>query len=277
MVRPALRRAGFALLLGAMVGACGETSNPTAPAGGSPFLATTGVPDSGEFEICKFGTAATFDYSVDGGAVSSVSLADGACAVLASTAALGPGTFTVTVTEVADPAIVLDSIVPTINTIRDPTGVRGAPITGTSTYAQAFNGDRGVLVEFYNSPVPPPPGGCTYTQGFWKNHTDVWPAPYSPSATFYGSGKTWLEVFNTPPKGNAYYILAHQFMAATLNQASGASVPANVAAALADAGAYFADPVGHPLTSAQLKALAAILDSYNNGFEGVPHCDDEVI
>jgi hypothetical protein len=282
MSRPTARYAGFTLALGIILSACGESTNPTTPAGpgGSPLLvgaqSTVGVVDTGEFEVCKYGSAATIEYSIDGGPTNSVALADGGCAVLGTTPTLGTGNHTITTTEVADPTIVLDSMVATINTIFNPAGTRGAPITGTATFSGTFNGDRGVLIEYYNSVLPPPPDGCTFTQGYWKNHTDVWPAPYTPDATFYGSGKTWLGVFNTPPKGNAYYILAHQFMAATLNAASGASVPANVQTALDDAAAYFADPVGHPLTSAQLVALAAILDSYNNGLEGVPHCDSTI-
>lgn len=276
------RFAGFTLAASIVLSGCGEITNPTTPAtSGSPMFAvgggTPGVVDSGEFEICKHGTAATFEYSINGGATTSVTLSDGGCAVLASTEVLGPGTVTVTTTETADPSIILDSIVATVNTIRNPAGVRGAPITGTATFSGAFNGDRGVLVEFYNSvapPPPPPPVGCTYTQGYWKNHSNAWPATHSPNATFYGSGQTWLNVLKTPPKGgNIYYILGHQFIAATLNSANAASVPANVQTALTDAAAYFANPAGSPLTKTQLTAMSTLLDSYNNGNQGVPHCD----
>jgi len=270
--------AAGALALVAVIAACSENSSPIAPPqsdGQRPQLTVGGPPDgivdTGEFEICKHGTAATFTYTVGGGSAQTVTLADGGCAVLASTPINGPGTFSVTTTESADPAVVLDSIVPTINTIFNPGGVRGSPITGTSTFTSAFNGDRGVLVEFYNSPAPPPPPpGCTFTVGYWKNHTNVWPSPYSPGATFYTSGKTWLQVLNTPTQGNAYYILAYQFIAATLNGTGGA--PANVQQAMVDAAAYFANPAGSSLTRAQLIAMGTLLDDYNNGRLGVPHC-----
>lgn len=273
MNRPVIKLVGLVLACAAVLTACSEDSRTPTPMGinGLQFV-TTGVVDTGEFEICKYGTAASFEYSVAGGAVQQVSLGDGACAVLSSTELLGPGTFAVTVTELSDPAIVLDSIVPTINTIRDPAGVRGAPITGTSTYAGSFNGDRGTLVEFYNSPAPPPPLGCTFTLGYWKNHTDAWPAGFSPDDPFFSSGQTWLEVLQSPVKGNVYYIVAHQYIAAALNIANGASVPANVQTAFNDAAAYLADPAGSTLTRDQLTAIAGVLDSYNNGFEGVPHC-----
>ncbi|HEV8124302.1 MAG TPA: hypothetical protein VGP80_08675 [Gemmatimonadales bacterium] len=268
-----------AFALAALVAACSDTSSPTGPMpvgeNGRPQFATggptAGVVDTGEFEVCKHGTSATFTYSVSGGPVQSVTLADGGCAVLANTETLGAGTIAVTATESADPTVVLDSIVATINSIRDPVGVRGAPITGTDTYSGTFNGDRGTLVEFYNSPVPPPPPpSCTFTVGYWKNHTTVWPAPYSPGATFYTSGKTWLQVLNTPTQGNAYYILAYQFIAATLNGTG--SAPANVQQAMVDAGAYFANPAGSSLTRAQLIAMGTLLDNYNNGLLGTPHC-----
>jgi hypothetical protein len=265
-----------ALALVAVVAACSESSNNPATTSLGPTMANVGavgVVDTGEFELCKHGTSGTFNYSVDGGGSQSVTLADGECAVLAANSNLGAGTHNVSVTEVADAAIVLDSIVPTKNTIFLPGGTRGAPITGTSTYASNYNGDNGVLVEFYNSPAPPPPpGGCTFTLGYWKNHLSAWPAAFSPNATFYTSGQTWIQVLNTSPKGNAYYILAHQFIAATLNVANGATAPANIAQTLSDAATYFQNPGGSTLTKTQLTAMATLLDNWNQGLLGNPHC-----
>lgn len=265
-----------ALALVAVVAACSDNSTPsTSPSSGLGFAVggpTAGVVDTGEFELCKHGTSATFNYSVDGGGTQSVSLADGGCAVLASNTVLGAGNHTVSVTEVADASIVLDSIVATTNTIFNPGGTRGAPITGTATFSSPYNGDHGVLVEYYNSPAPPPPPppSCTYTQGYWKNHTSAWPAPFSPSAPFYSSGNTWLGILNTPAKGSGYIILGYQFIAASLNGTSGA--PANVQQAMVTANAYFTDPVANPLSKTQLTTLSTLLDDYNNGRLGVPHC-----
>jgi hypothetical protein len=98
-------------------------------------------------------------------------------------------------------------------------------------------------------PPPPPTKGCTLTQGYWKNHADptrkqfddTWlmvppfPRPTSPSglsSTFFLTNRTWLQVFNTPPQGNPYYILAHQYMAARLNVLAGASAPTAVSQAI---------------------------------------------
>ena len=130
--------------------------------------------------------------------------------------------------------------------------------------------------------------GCTYTQGYWKTHSagtkldagwndaDVG----GPNATFYYSGKTWINLFNTAPKGNAYIILAHQFMAAKLNIENGAS-PAPAEYALA--ATFFNTPANtlnfaySPATVSQLKTWAAALDQFNNGITGPGHCSDEIL
>ena len=82
---------------------------------------------------------------------------------------------------------------------------------------------------FGNYEVPP---GCSLTQGYWKTHSDRGPAPYDAEGwgalgdvdgdgveeeegeAFFDSDQTWYQVFWTSPKGgNAWYILAHQYMA----------------------------------------------------------------
>lgn len=86
----------------------------------------------------------------------------------------------------------------------------------------------------------PPEGNCTYTQGFWMAHSiygpasdacDGWytnfgpnpPGAVGPDAPLFDSGLTWLEVLSSPArKGNAWFILAHHWMAAYLNYYNGA-------------------------------------------------------
>jgi hypothetical protein len=134
---------------------------------------------------------------------------------------------------------------------------------------------HGSVLTFWNSAVPTEVEGCTLTQGYWKTHTAAgeWPAGYLPGDMFFNSGKTWLQLFNTPPKGSAYVVLAHQYMAATLNLASGASMTGIVDEAYDNATAYFN---GGSATSAQLIAWSETLDAYNNGLAGgnPAHCDD---
>jgi hypothetical protein len=132
--------------------------------------------------------------------------------------------------------------------------------------------------------------GCTLTQGYWKTHSENGPAPYDDGwlaigpdgqdTVFFLSGKTWYQVFWTPPAGNPYYNLAHQYMAAKLNVLNGASAPPEVAAALASAEALFAAKTpaqvsgGSKALKKQFTELASTLDKYNNGLIGPGHCDE---
>ena len=110
------------------------------------------------------------------------------------------------------------------------------------------------------------------------------PAPPTPSPTlFFGSGQSYYEVLWTRPKGNAYYILAHAYIAAELNFLNGAD-PSAAQAAFDEAtdlfNAYTPDYVaglkgkaGNELRS-QFIDLAEILDDYNNGLIGPGHCSE---
>ena len=147
-----------------------------------------------------------------------------------------------------------------------------------------------IHVNVHCAPPPPPSGGCTFTQGYWKTHSTLGPAAKpdatwdlvgGPNATFFTSGQTWLQVFNTAPAGgNVYYILAHQWMAATLNTLAGASTTAAVDSALAFGQTFFSTYT--PATAGALKgsaktaanAAASTLGSYNEGEIGPGHCDE---
>jgi len=131
--------------------------------------------------------------------------------------------------------------------------------------------------------MPPPCNnvtGCVLTQGYWGTHHD-WPTPYSPGDTFFTSDQTWQQVLDTPAQGSGYYILAYQFIAATLNQAKGASVPSGIADTLALADGFFssgATPASCTSANSKCglqKTWGATLDVYNNGdYEGgPPHCE----
>jgi hypothetical protein len=140
--------------------------------------------------------------------------------------------------------------------------------------------------------------GCTLTQGYWKTHSEYGPAPYDDTwaklpngadTPFFGSGYSWYEIFQLAPKGgNAYIILAHQYMAATLSSMKDddpASL-ASVAAEMAQAEALLMDydqtlnsllvpyiPEGDDRALAI--SIAETLDMFNNGDlpGGPPHCD----
>jgi hypothetical protein len=132
--------------------------------------------------------------------------------------------------------------------------------------------------------------GCTLTLGYWKTHSKYGPAPYDATwaeigedTLFFLSGKTYYEVLWTAPAGNAYYILAPQYVAAMLNMLNGASVPSEVQAAFDEATVLFETytpaqiaalkgKAGNELRS-QFIRLAELLDKYNNGQIGPGHCD----
>lgn len=128
-------------------------------------------------------------------------------------------------------------------------------------------------------------GGCTLTQGYWKTHSRYGPAPYDDTwakvgedTSFFNSGQSYHGVLWTSPRGNAYYILAHQYIAAKLNILNGASTTSEVDAALAWAESFFgtyepSDSLSKPLAN-QAKGYAATLDSYNNGLIGPGHCSE---
>ncbi|MCG6190236.1 T9SS type A sorting domain-containing protein [Maribellus maritimus] len=134
--------------------------------------------------------------------------------------------------------------------------------------------------------------GCNLTQGYWKTHADpskkkydsTWELlPSGPATVFFLSGQTWLEVFDTQPRGNAYYILAHQYMAAELNVLNGSYASSQIVTAIVDASSLFntyspADIValeGGDALRDQFITLGELLDDYNNGELGPVHCGDD--
>jgi hypothetical protein len=140
----------------------------------------------------------------------------------------------------------------------------------------------GFHYEICCEPPPPEEFGCTLTQGYWKNHNEFgskkqavdWPAPHDERDLLCGA--EWLAILKTPPAGgNAWLIVAHQYIAAMLNVAAGASTTAQVDQALADAQQFLDATCSSAPASEFPDAInaAAILDAYNNGDIGPGHCD----
>jgi hypothetical protein len=129
--------------------------------------------------------------------------------------------------------------------------------------------------------------GCTLTQGYWKTHShygpakktdETWDLVGGPDAPFFLSGQSYFEVLWTAPRGNSYYSLAHQYIAAELNQlagASGAAVAEEFALATELLEAYAPAQVKSRELRHQMLSLAAILDDYNNGLLGPGHCSEK--
>lgn len=136
--------------------------------------------------------------------------------------------------------------------------------------------------------------GCTLTPGYWKTHSREGPAPYDDTwqlldpdeedTIFFLSNQTYFEVLWTSPQGNAYYILAHAYIAAELNQLNGVTIPIEVMDAFDEATALFSQYT--PKEVAEFKGkngkeirdqfihLAEVLDDYNNGLLGPGHCSE---
>lgn len=146
-------------------------------------------------------------------------------------------------------------------------------LTGASVYAQEDPGQQ-------------PDLGCTLTQGYWKNHeshvTSLVPTTLSLGSTAYTPAQL-DQILEQPVAGNALLILAHQLIAAKLNVLNGAD-DSGIAAEIANADSLIGSLVPPPIGTddvdpssalgSQMVTSAGILDDYNNGLSGVPHCPD---
>lgn len=133
--------------------------------------------------------------------------------------------------------------------------------------------DRSATLEASTKPAAE---NCTFTLGYWKNHPEVWPVSGLTLGTVPYTAAELLSILNQPAGGNGLIILAHQLIAAKLNIANGADptpVAGTIAAADAQIGGLVVPPVGSGfLAPGDVSAKATILDNYNNGNLGVPHC-----
>ncbi len=90
---------------------------------------------------------------------------------------------------------------------------------------------------------------------------------------------TYHDALWTPVAGRPWFILARAYVAAYMNSLNGATVPASVQTALQSAYNYLSqnDPYAtlSRETRNQMISVASYLDQYNNGYLGVPHCDED--
>lgn len=202
----------------------------------------------------------------------------------------GPVGTEVTVTEVAGP-IGYDFELMSLSGIADS----GAYLTftnhdiGNRTATIAMAESSRVWFKNTVERVPDTDEGCTLTIGYWKTHSEYGPARYDETwalladgadTPFFLSGLSYYDALHTQPRGNAYFQLAQQYIGATLNGLSGASLPGEVVDALDDATALLetyspADVASWRGNRGERPAfieLAGILDDYNNGLIGPGHC-----
>ncbi len=119
--------------------------------------------------------------------------------------------------------------------------------------------------------------------GYWKTHSKYGSSKYDATwaligedTPFFYSEQTWIEVIKiNPRKSNTYYILAHQYIAARLNELSGSYVPTNIANAILKATELFENSTYTPTYIGNLRKnnplrkeftkLAELLEKYNRG------------
>lgn len=117
---------------------------------------------------------------------------------------------------------------------------------------------------------------CTYTIGYWKNHTGSWPVSSVTLGSTSYTATQLLAIFNQPVAGNGLISMAHQLIGAKLNIANGAN-PTTIAATIAAADALIGGLVVPPVGSGSLAPSATStftqsLDDFNNGLSGPGHC-----
>jgi hypothetical protein len=153
---------------------------------------------------------------------------------------------------------------------------------GATTCTELSSGETDLTVDagFYK----PTGQMCTLTPGYWKTHSGYGPAPYDDTwamigedTAFFQSGQSWYQVLWTSPSGgNAYYILAHAYIAAYLNGLNGAdtsAVAGELSLAQSLLGAYGPNDRLSRSVRQQFLDTAGVLDQYNNGYIGPGHCE----
>jgi len=118
--------------------------------------------------------------------------------------------------------------------------------------------------------------GCTYTQGYWKNHPNAWPAQNVIRGTINYTQAQLIQILNQPASGNGLVSLAHQLIAAKLDIGTGAdasAVQSAVNSAVILIGTLIVPPVGNGLLSPGVTStLTTQLENYDMGVTGPGHC-----
>lgn len=242
-------------------------------------------PQTGTLTICKIagsgvnvGDSFSFTTSANGGAASSP------ISVMAGTAN-APGCASAGTFNVGDSVVVTEAA---------STGVTVSAITGTSTInltagtatVTIVAGDNNKVTYTNTKASPPTVTGCTFTKGYWKNHTEaITAAMLTQVNTALGTSLTMdqlVAILGGAPAGNYAIELASQLITAELNIAGGASSTASVNAAITTAISYLVfDSSGNVtlasgVTNDQASTVNGVLDQYNNGLAsgGPAHCDE---
>jgi hypothetical protein len=283
----ALAGAGVAV---AFLAACSDS--PSAPQSRSAFAPKSSfavgdldnsTPELGKVKVCKAGNAGgSFDVTrvaVNGG-VGTVSglntlIATGTCRLVAEDQ--GGDQVGSTVTIVEDAAANTVSAVTGCVFIGSPGGIDPNPCDFAAA-DRFLNQFHGYVVTYTNTFTPPPPSGCTFTKGWYRNNgsgtlTGVDGLAINVELAIFAAtpGKPGPVTWNA---GNDALNLYQQLLAALEN--GGASGPAATQQAIADAQAgtsVSGFAITTTLTQAQISDLISKLTAFNEGsLPGFPHC-----
>src|SRR5262245_50626979 len=175
-----------------------------------------------------------------------------------------------------------------------PVGGGAVAITPDGTHAYVTTGANAVSVidtatntevatvpvgrRAFGVAITPVTFACPLGQGFWKNHPDTWPVTSLTLGSQTYTQAELLTLFDTPPRGDASVILAHQLIAAKLNIANGSN-PAPIRSAIADADkllSQFSDKLPYNVETSsaigqQMVNDANVLDRYHTS-DLTPEC-----
>jgi hypothetical protein len=121
---------------------------------------------------------------------------------------------------------------------------------------------------------------CTHTLGYWKTHPEAWPVEEVEMGGVTYSQEEALLIFDTPSKGDATYLLAHQLLGTKLNIASGA-IGEVIEGTITESDTWLVEnPLGsRPKGTARQSGieLAEALETFNAGDVGPGGCDEEEV
>jgi hypothetical protein len=199
-------------------------------------------------EYCDFTGAPTLNPSPDG-----------------SSYALGPnGTITIQLGDLFDETGVY------------ATYSEGLPPNTTYVVRAHAEGDDTHVESGYSNTIYVSTTDAECTQGFWKNHFELWPSGCFPMllGNVAYTAADILAIYNTPANGNGLIFLAHQLITVQLNYCNGSNL-SNISQDVADAHTLIGNlvvPTGYLAPNA-CSDLTETLDEYNNGLiSGVVNC-----
>jgi molybdopterin-binding protein len=302
--------AGTAALALSTLIAC-STEQPTAPAnvriGPAVFNLAGSSASVGDLIACKTGNAGSFTVVFDAASAVAPLRSFNAAQVNATLTPAGTRTYTFNLAAgacltlysrpivagvVSDPnvrAVITEAAGPTLNTIvvnDDGSGNEATSSVATRSASLQFNMFHDAMATFNNAP-PPPPTGCTFTKGWYRNNGSE-----TIIASADGLNKSQQQqVFNATPGqpgnvtwtgGNNTLNLYQQLLAAINNlggNETGGPAAVDAAIAAAKAGTTVTTNNGGVqitlVAGTDVSGLISTLSAFNEGsLTGFPHCAD---